>query len=53
MEKVIKNMKNNQQGGFIELLVIIIIVLFIMRYFGFTISGLVNWFINMFRSVLR
>jgi hypothetical protein len=43
----------NKEGGFIELIILIIIVLIIMKYSGITVSEVVNWFMSFFRSVLR
>ncbi len=43
----------NQQGGFIQLIIAIIILLFIMKYTGVTLSDIVNWFANTFHTVLR
>jgi uncharacterized protein involved in cysteine biosynthesis len=51
---MMKNNKNiNKEGGFLEIIIIIIIALLIMRYFGITVSGVVDWFMGFFRSVLR
>jgi len=47
------NENKNKEGGFIELIVLIIIVLLIMKYYGITVSGVVDWFASFFRSVLR
>ncbi len=44
---------SNQQGGFLETIVIIIIALLIMKYFGLTISGVIEWFKTFFGSVLQ
>lgn len=55
-------MKNNKknpvrrggnESGFIELIIIIIIALLIMKYYGITISGVINWFVSFFHSVLK
>lgn len=48
-----KNFKNskNQQGGFIELIIVIIIVFLLMRYFGLTFTGIIDWLYNLFQSV--
>ena len=43
----------NKESGLIELIVLIIIALLLMKYFGITISGVVNWFESFFRNVLR
>lgn len=45
--------KNKKQGGFFEIIIVIIIALLLMKYFGITISGVINWFESFFRSVLR
>jgi uncharacterized protein involved in cysteine biosynthesis len=42
-----------KEAGFLEIIIIIIIALLLMRYFGITVSGVINWFISFFRSVLR
>ncbi len=47
-----KNIKN-QNGGFIQLIVFIIVLLIILKFTGFSISGLYNWFMSYFGSVLR
>ncbi|MDP9249547.1 MAG: hypothetical protein M3M85_03515 [bacterium] len=47
------NMKNNKQGGFLELIVLIIVALLIMKYMGVTVSETVDWFKDFFGSVLR
>lgn len=41
------------QGGFLELIIIIVIALLIMKYYGWTVTELINWFLNYFKSVLR
>ena len=35
---------NNKQGGFLEIIVLIIIALLIMKYFGITLSAVINFF---------
>jgi len=56
----INNMQNNQkglpagrQGGFLELIVLIIVALLIMKYMGLTVSEVVDWFKDFFAGVLR
>ncbi len=46
------NIKNNE-GGFLQIIILVIIALLIMKYLGITVSGLVHWFISFFSSVLR
>lgn len=43
----------NKNGGFIQLIILIIIALFVMRYFGVTVSGVINWFKAEFHDVLK
>ena len=47
------NLKNNQQGGIIEIIVLIIVALFVMKFLGITISGVINWFTTTFHNVLQ
>ncbi|MEK9181891.1 MAG: hypothetical protein AAB786_02610 [Patescibacteria group bacterium] len=47
-------MKNkNKQSGFLQIIILIIIVLFIMKFSGVTISNAVNWFKVTFSSVFK
>jgi len=48
-----KNNIKNKNGGFLQIIIVIIIALLIMKYFGITISVVVDWFLSFFRSVLR
>lgn len=43
-------MKNNQ-GGFLQTIILIIIALIVMKYLGVTVSGVLNWLANLIRSV--
>ncbi len=43
----------NKQSGLIELIILIIIALLLMKYFGITISGVIDWFKSFFGTVLR
>lgn len=42
-----------KNGGFLQIIVSIIIALIIMKYFDVTISEVMNWFKTFFASVLR
>lgn len=57
MKNAKKNEKNRSastgQGGFLEIIIIIIIALLIMKYYGVTISGMIHWFTSFFSNVLR
>jgi hypothetical protein len=46
-----KNKINNQQGGFLQIIILIIIALIVMKYLGITVSGVLNWLANLLRSV--
>ncbi len=48
-----KNVMKNKEGGFLELIVIIVIALVIMKYYGITISGVIHWFTSYFANVLK
>ena len=47
-----KGIKDNQ-GGFIQLILLIVVALLIMKYFGLTISGVIHWFTTFFANVLK
>ena len=38
------NQIKNRKGGFLQLIIIIIIALLVMKYFGLTISGILAYF---------
>jgi hypothetical protein len=44
------NLKN-EQGGFIKLIIFIVIVLFLLSYFHVTIGQAINWLVNTIKSV--
>lgn len=44
---------NNKEGGFIKLIVAVLIALLVMKYYDVTISELINWFKSFFGSILR
>ncbi|HEV7701827.1 MAG TPA: hypothetical protein VGO63_00045 [Candidatus Paceibacterota bacterium] len=50
----------NKEGGFVELIIVIIIALLLMKYFGITVSTVlgwlkmfVDWFTTYFHSILK
>ena len=45
--------KNKDEGGFLQLIILIIIALLIMKYLGITVSGVIDWFVSFFGSVLK
>ena len=48
-----KNQMQNKNGGIIELIILIVVALLLMKYFGITISGVINWFESFFRTVFK
>ncbi len=38
----------NQQGGFLQLIVAIVVIVFLMKFFGLTVTDVVNWFKSVF-----
>jgi len=48
---MINNIKN-KQGGFLQLIIFIIIVLISMKYFHLTITDIINWVKALFNSVV-
>lgn len=49
--KFMKNQFKNQQGGFIETIILIVIVLLIMNYLGVTITGTIDWIWGLIQGV--
>jgi hypothetical protein len=47
------NKMENKQGGFLQIIIIIIIALLIMKAMGITVSGFFDWFLSLFRDILR
>ncbi|MEK7471344.1 MAG: hypothetical protein AAB623_01700 [Patescibacteria group bacterium] len=45
--------RGGKQSGFLQIIILIIVALLIMKYFGITISGVFNWFSSFFGSVLK
>jgi len=43
----------NKKGGFLQIIIIIVIALLIMKYLGITVSGVIDWFMSFFSSVLK
>jgi len=43
----------NKSAGFIQIIITIIVVLFILKFLGLTLSDVINWFKTTFGSVLR
>ncbi len=41
----------NKEGGFIKLIILIIIVLFLLSYFHVTIGQAINWLVTTIKSV--
>ncbi|MEI6280687.1 MAG: hypothetical protein WCP17_01665 [bacterium] len=49
--------KNNRyiskQDGFLQIIILIVVALLAMKYFGITISSVVDWFSSFFASVFK
>lgn len=41
----------NKQGGFLQLIIFIIAVVFLLNYFNLHISTIWNWFVTMFHNI--
>lgn len=46
-----KKLLKNKQRGFIELIIVIVIALLLMNYYGLTFRGIFEWFKGLFLSV--
>lgn len=42
----------NRNSGFLQIIVAVVVLLFVLRFFGLTISELYYWFKSLFFSVL-
>jgi len=56
--KKIRNTKQGgpvsiRQGGFLEIIIFVLIALLIMKYMGLTVSEVISWFKSFFGGVLR
>jgi|GEM_PF-2897615 len=47
------DIKKGSQGGFIQVIIVILIALLLMKYFGITVSEVYYWFRSYFADVLR
>ncbi len=47
-----QNLKN-QEEGFLKTIILVIIALFILKYYGITISDAISWVRNLFESVFQ
>mgnify|MGYP001574961308 CR=1 FL=1 len=45
--------KKEKEGGFIQIIVLVVIALLVMKYYGITITIAFNWFKDYFSSVLQ
>ena len=51
--RTMKNQVRKSDAGFIQIIITIIVVLFILKFLGLTLSDVINWFKTTFESVLR
>lgn len=47
------NKIKNKEGGFLQIIIAIIVILLIMKFMGVTVSGVFNWFSSFFSGVFR
>lgn len=50
---IMNNMIRNQQGGFLKLIIFIIIALLLMKYFNISLSDIINWIKVVFNTVFK
>ena len=43
----------NEQGGFLKLIILIVVVLFLLSYFHVSVSQAIDWIINTIKSVFK
>ena len=48
---MVKNNIENEQSGFLKLIIFIIIALLLMKYFNISVSDIVNWVESLFNSI--
>ena len=55
-----KNKREYTQGGFLQIIIVIVVALFAMKFFGITFSevfdwfsSFLRWFIYFFRDILK
>lgn len=51
-----KSIRKNKNAGFVEIIVIVIIALLLMKYFGITVSTVLNWvkeFLEWFKTFFK
>lgn len=50
------NIRKNKNAGFVEIIVIVIVALLLMKYFGATVSTVLNWikeFLEWFKTFFQ
>ena len=48
-----KNFAKNKNKGFIELIIVIVVAIFLMSYFHVTLSTAWNWFANALHNIFQ
>jgi len=46
-------MKNNQERGFLTLIIAIVVALLLLSYFHVSISQVFNWCVNTFHTIFK
>ena len=47
------NRVKSSQGGFLQLIIFVIVLLFLFKYFNISISDAINWFKVTFENVFK
>ena len=53
MTSEIENRSGEKGGGFIQIIILVVVALLVMKYYGVTISGVIEWFSSFFGSVFK
>ncbi|MEJ0002198.1 MAG: hypothetical protein WDN09_03440 [bacterium] len=43
----------NQQGGFLQLIIVFIVALYLMNRYNITLTVFINWFVEAWHNVVR
>ena len=48
-----KNIRKNKKAGFLKLIIIIVIALFLMSYFKISLSDVLDWLKDLISNILK
>lgn len=46
-------MNNNKDGGFIKLIILILLALLVVKYYGLNVSEIIGWIKSFFGGIFR